>query len=369
MGGFSMSRHVAIKCTYNNGDEGIYVGFNGTCSENIMKWNIENGRVWCSQKRCECRKYYDNSFKGNKPIDPCYESVLFRDWEYGAGRYCTGKKNGTPIHLSGVKEGKIAILTTRFPQESEIDRRIIGFFKIGQVINNPNEPTKLIADRTFRIRLPMEEARELYFWDYYSTERTKEKAIWGTGLIRYLNDDQVVRILMDLKETLRDEKAKAMVITLLNQEFPKVSLPPVSGPRIRNMKSINRTKRIALIRKYGHGGEGIKHKKLKEWIAKNPQELGLSSVKRTEIEHVFRSGDIADIVFELNGNKYAVVEIELFDLICGCHQALKYKVLKCVELGLDINSSDVEAIIVIPSISQEVKEFCNKYGIRFVEKK
>lgn len=90
-------------------------------------------------------------------------------------------------------------------------------------------------------------------------------------------------------------------------------------------------------------------------------------MKRTETEYVFTSGDTADIVFELNGNKYAVVEIETNYPDPGCHQALKYKVLKCAELGLDIKSSNVEAILVALSVLQEVRDFSNKYGIRFVE--
>ncbi len=50
--------HIAFKCTYNNGGEGVFVGFNGTCSEDIIRWNIRRGRVWCGQENCKCRKYY-----------------------------------------------------------------------------------------------------------------------------------------------------------------------------------------------------------------------------------------------------------------------------------------------------------------------
>jgi len=359
-----MAQHVAIKCTYNNGDEGAFVGFNGTCSEDIIKWNIEHGRVWCSHQDCECKKYYDNGFKGNKPIEPCYESVIFRDWKYGAGWYHTGERDKTPIHLSNVEEGKIAILTTRFPNDEERDRRIIGLFKIQRVTNNPGEETVMHADKHFCLRLPMEEAKGLYFWDYYST---KGGARWGTGLIRYLNDEQVVRILADIRGTLRDEGAKAIVSGLLNQDFPKISPPSASGPRIK--KSGIRTKRIFMSRKYAAGGEGVEHKKLKEWVAQNPKELELANVKNTEIEHVFISGDVADVVFELESGKYAVVEIETINPLPGCYQALKYKVLKCAELGVDVKSSDVEPILVAWSIPREVKDFCHKYGIHFVEKK
>jgi len=93
------------------------------------------------------------------------------------------------------------------------------------------------------------------------------------------------------------------------------------------------------------------------------------NVKNTEIEYVFISGDAADVVFELDGDKYAVVEIETIDPLPGCYQTLKYKVLKCAELGQDIKSSNVEAILVAWSIPEEIKRFCTKYGIRFVEKK
>jgi len=177
----------------------------------------------------------------------------------------------------------------------------------------------------------------------------------------------VARILVDLKETLRDEEAKTMVGRLLVQDFSKVAPPPASGPRIE--KSGNKAKRIAAARKYGPGGEGNEHRKLKEWIAQNPREIGLTNVQRTETEYVFASGDTADIVFELDGDTYVVVEIETLDPYPGCHQALKYRVLKCAELGLDIKSSNVEAVLVAWSIPEHVKSFCNKYGIRYMEKK
>lgn len=120
---------------------------------------------------------------------------------------------------------------------------------------------------------------------------------------------------------------------------------------------------------YGSGGEGDDHKKLKEWVAQNPTRIGITNVKKTKIEYRFASEDIADIVFELDGGSYIVVEIETFNPYPGCHQALKYRVLKCAELGLDIKSSNVEALLVAWTIPEEVKKFCNKYGISFVEKK
>jgi len=201
-------RHVAVKCTYNNGNEGVFVGFNGTCSEDIIKWNIDSGRIWCSNKQCECRKYYDGGFKGNPPTDPCYESRLFRAWEFGVGRYHSGSKAGTPMRLANVEKGKLAVLTTRFPGDDEEDRKIIGFFKIAGLRNPPDHETYLVADQKCALRLPLEEAKELLFWDYYSTRGGIK---WGTGLFRYLADSQVMPILADLRDTIRDPISRQMI--------------------------------------------------------------------------------------------------------------------------------------------------------------
>lgn len=123
----------------------------------------------------------------------------------------------------------------------------------------------------------MEDAKELRFWKYYSNRRGGAK--WVCGLIRYLNDEQLVRILIDIKNKLRDKSEKKMVETLFKQDFSNISpLPPT-------------------IMEYGPGGESEEHNRLKEWIAKHPEALGLTNVKAEGImEYEFRSGDRADIV-------------------------------------------------------------------------
>jgi hypothetical protein len=125
----------------------------------------------------------------------------------------------------------------------------------------------------------------------------------------------------------------------------------------------NRT-RILKTRKYGSGGEGIEHRKLKEWIANHPDAIGLKNVKKTSVEYTFPSGDKADVIFELENNQFAVVEIETSDPLPGCYQALKYRTLKCAELGIPITSSNVEAIVVAWDFQRFVEDFCSPYRIR-----
>ena len=69
--------HLAFKCTYCDGGQGKRVGFAGTCSDDILRKNVRDGRVWCGVG--PCGEYYENGFSGEMPQNPCCESVLFRE--------------------------------------------------------------------------------------------------------------------------------------------------------------------------------------------------------------------------------------------------------------------------------------------------
>jgi len=155
-----MPQSVAFKCTYNDGGEQLLVGFAETCSLDNIARNIKNHRVWCSYRECSCKQFSDRGMRGKLPTDPCYESKLFRVWKYSAGKFHHGKRAGEPIHLRGTEPGKFAILTTRFPEEedTEAERKIIGLFRIDSV-----EEDNFVVSKHEGIRLPLEEAKTLYF--------------------------------------------------------------------------------------------------------------------------------------------------------------------------------------------------------------
>lgn len=130
------------------------------------------------------------------------------------------------------------------------------------------------------------------------------------------------------------------------------------------------TTKKAIIRKYGSGGEGKQHKELKDWVAKNPDFLGLGNVIETEKEeHVFLSGDLPDIVFICDANEYAIVEIETIYPLPGAYQAIKYRSLLCAELGMPLDSPNVKSFLVAKENSQKVDAFCSKYKIELKIKK
>ena len=353
-----MNKHVAIKCNYNNGDEGLLVGFNGTCSDDIIEENTQK-YVWCKQPQCPCKKYVDSNFKGKRPELPCMESRLFKDWYFGAGTYHNGPDKGKS-KTARLAEGGICFLTTRFSNDKEIDRKIIGLYRIGKVTNSKDGETLFYADYVNRIRLPLEEAKELSFWDYYSNKNNSQ--FWGSGLHRFLTDEQVKNILLDLNDTIQSVQHKEVINNLLD------SLKQVKiSNRGKSKNSNSRKKRIAVKRKYGGGGEGDNHRELKEWVAENPNLIGLSNVTKHELEHVFISGDAVDILFELSDGNDVVVEIETTVPLPGCHQAIKYRALRCAERNLSLQSKKIKAVLVAWEISQEVKKFCNSYNILYYE--
>jgi len=353
-----MSKNIAFKCTYNNGGEGLLVGFSGTCSEDIIKFNVKNRR-WCGQPDNSCQKYFSNGFVGRLPTAPCYESELFTEWKFGTGWYHTGGKAGTPIRSKQVGTGKYAILTTRFPNTSEEDRKIIGFFKIGQIKQDENTETILYADPKERLRLSLDEASELNFWDYYRNKNGGKK--WGTGLFRYLEDDQVANILFDLRDTVRGEENRMQIKSMIDNTFSQVN---------DTRTSLKRIEKIMHKRKYGRGGEGPNHKRLKIWVHQNPDKLGISEVIESHLEYTFPSGDTVDVLFKQKNNRYSVVEIETDTAFpAGAFQALKYKVLTCAENGYPIESDQVKAFLVAWSISESEKFWCSEYGIHTYEKK
>lgn len=120
-------------------------------------------------------------------------------------------------------------------------------------------------------------------------------------------------------------------------------------------------------KKYRGGAEGPDHRLLKEWCAHNPQQLGLSDVTSIpgRMEHPACDclQDRADVIFDMPGGRYAVIEVETNDPQPGAYQALKYKTLLCAQQGYPVDSDKVEAILVAWEVPADVRTFCEKYGV------
>ena len=124
-------------------------------------------------------------------------------------------------------------------------------------------------------------------------------------------------------------------------------------------------------KKYGPGGEGKDHKQLKDYLYDHPEAIGLDDVVDKQREYVFRTGDRADLVFELTNGRYVIVEVETDNqalIDAGAYQALKYRILKCAEKRTPITSDSVRSLLVAWQDPTDTT-FCQDYDVRFIRKK
>jgi hypothetical protein len=184
-------------------------------------------------------------------------------------------------------------------------------------------------------------------------------------LLKYKWANRIPFDLPAFPETIKHVDEFSSYWNLIHRKIP-VSKLPLEATRRAEEKM--RKKKEQLRRKYGSGGESSAHKELKRWVLDHPAELSIGKVVRRRLEYELLSGDRADVMFDLPGGRYAVIEVETDDPLPGAHQALKYRVLKCAEVGLDIKSPQVEAILVAWKKPDD-SAFLKRYGIRFFQKR
>ncbi len=357
----SSMNNLACNLLYNNGGEDLSVGFSDTCSIGNIAYNVRLGkRRWCSQSGCLCKQFYDRDFAGARPHRPCNESYLFTDWEWNAGE---NFQTGAPFYIRRPITGKVALLTTRFAGRPEKERKIVGFFKIAECIDQ----RLIIADPHFRLRLLVEETSYLNFWEYHRNDNGDGPS-WNQKRFRYLEDIQIAAILHDLHQIVRNDESRSMIKDLLVGNFP---LYAENRPLVSGYLSPEAVEKTLKRRKYGTGGESAAHKRLKNHIASHPELIGLEKENFiAKIEHPYVSGDMVDILFEhVNGKQSTVVEIELDNVIPGIHQAIKYRSLRCSQLNRPLNDPEICATVVAWQISPTEAGLCDYYGIRHFEHK
>jgi RecB family endonuclease NucS len=122
-------------------------------------------------------------------------------------------------------------------------------------------------------------------------------------------------------------------------------------------------------KRWGTGEESDTHRKLKEFVAANPElaldEPGLCTLK---VEYSFASGDRADIVLVDRFNRIVAIEIEpevnASDEV-GALQAIKYRFM--LEWCTDRSLGDSRAILIAPKIHAKIRKKCAAYGVECYE--
>lgn len=213
--------NAAFKLNFcDGGKTASRFGFDGVCSEEIIRYNIEKEhRVWCSNDYCDCKRFFDGkiSYKNLLHICggqnyPCQESIALRDWVTFAG----ADANGDPRKFRGAVVNKLGIFTTVPPNEKE--RIIFGAFMMKEIFEgDDNDGGVIYGNRDYCLELTPKEARKVRFWDYYENPNTPEKHLWGSGLVRYFDDDTAVKILRAMLKAKEDEDGKRKAQRLLSR--------------------------------------------------------------------------------------------------------------------------------------------------------
>ena len=201
-------QNVIFKCTWND------AGFKGVCSQEIYESNVRHGRVWCS--KAKCREHKGTPSRGN---EPCYESIIFSEWMYGAGWDHRNVERPRKINNTGA--GKIAFITTLEPDSQEKDRRIAGYFIIKKTTGGEKAETLLLGDAADGFVVPP--SINLMLWDYYKNPKAPGKTMWGTGLFRYLDDQTASEILTQLKTNCLSQGIDEVEIQKIERALSRVS--------------------------------------------------------------------------------------------------------------------------------------------------
>ncbi|MGM0494970.1 MAG: hypothetical protein ACQER1_18700 [Armatimonadota bacterium] len=118
------------------------------------------------------------------------------------------------------------------------------------------------------------------------------------------------------------------------------------------------------------GGEGDEHARLKQYIASEPQVLGLPGDVKAAVEEQLPSGDVCDVVFRWP-SEAAVVEVKgrtPGDLAKGVYQVIKYRALVEAVEG-DGEPYPVQAFLVSAMMPPDIAEWAGRFGIECVSVK
>jgi len=224
--------NIAFKCNFcDGGKSNKQVGFNGVCSDNLIRNNIViEKRTWCNSEECPCFDYYNKNMS-RKELDSmcaeggfvCYESQMLRDWKAMAGIVQHGENKGRPMKLMQVQTNSLCVLTTRDPQSSEEDRYIFAVFLVDDTYEGDGREEGYVSTKSeFKIKLNLDEAHSLLFWNYHANDNKPNVPLWSSGLHRYFDDAEAVQILRDIAKIKRGSKEEELSEKFL-QHFSRIN--------------------------------------------------------------------------------------------------------------------------------------------------
>ncbi len=182
-------------------------------------------------------------------------------------------------------------------------------------------------------------------------------------------------------DTLSNDEKK-IIVNILNQDAIKfegwdwvlsvLELTPYEPSSLDNETD----KQLPHTLFWGHGGEGLEHKLMKEYISIHPEILKINDIdinQKVTLEYTLLSADRIDILFEQNNGNRIAVEVKPKDapdedILRGIYQCVKYQSLLDAEDIVHNRNKKNRCILVIGGkLSQENKSTASILGINVVE--
>jgi len=213
--------NIVFKCNFCDGGKSEQqIGFNGICSDETISYNIKEHRGQCMDSPCYCyhnkkisRKELDASCENARGV--CYESRMLSDWKASAGFYKKGEKRDTPKAIREAKVDSLCVLTTLIPngpvKTPEEDRCIFAVFFVDNLCEGDEKQAGYVCTKSqYKIKLSLQQAQRLRFWDYYVNIDSERPEIpkWGSSLHRYLENQQAAQILRDIADKVETPDKK-----------------------------------------------------------------------------------------------------------------------------------------------------------------
>lgn len=125
--------------------------------------------------------------------------------------------------------------------------------------------------------------------------------------------------------------------------------------------------------KRGSGGEGIEHKRLKQYIANNPQSVGIGTRNwETETEKDLPSGDFMDVSFE-GKRRWIGVEVKSKtsdegDIQRGLYQCVKYQAVMEAYLSVEGRQRNAKTVLALGrKLPKSLIPVKNTLGVKVVD--
>jgi hypothetical protein len=124
----------------------------------------------------------------------------------------------------------------------------------------------------------------------------------------------------------------------------------------------------------GGSGESEAHRRLKHWVAKNPQKVGVSSTRlKTAVEHPILSGDVLDVFFE-GVRRWTAIEVKSSkslagDLLRGIFQCVKYSAVLEAQAVATRRNIDIQVKLALEDdLPADLRALSNQLGVNVIER-